>query len=245
MSSRLTSSVPVVPNFLGGRWSPAAENAGECPVHNPSTGEVIALTPRSGTREVDAAVEAARKAFASWSATRSAGACRKTARPAPFKLAVQRRLTWQTEPILEHAVSSATGLRVVSVPTTYSGAEWTVAFPIRDKTRRVTGGGGGAHLAGIVYEPQLTLDLPRAETGGTALNALAHCVEALYASGRNATGDEHALEGARLIGKSLPLVLSDGHDLGARKMHGGIALAAAGLGLAHAMAQAVGGLHDG
>jgi maleylacetate reductase len=151
------------------------------------------------------------------------------------------------------AVSSATGLRVVSVPTTYSGAEWTLSFPIRDEPRRVMGGGSGAHLAGIVYDPQLTLDLPRAESGGTAMNALAHCAEALYAAGRNATRDEHALEGARLIGKSLPLVLSDGHDLGARKslleggMHGGIALAA-GLGLAHAMAQAVGGrygLHHG
>jgi len=73
-------------------------------------------------------------------------------------------------------------------------------------------------------------------------------------AGRNATGDEHALEGARLIGRSLPLVLSDGHDLGARKslleggMHAGIALAMAGVGLAHAMAQAIGGrygIHHG
>jgi alcohol dehydrogenase class IV len=61
------------------------------------------------------------------------------------------------------------------------------------------------------------------------------------------TGHEHALEGARLIGESLPTVLADGSDLEARTtllrgaMHGGAALAAAGLGLAHAMAQAVGG----
>ena len=152
------------------------------------------------------------------------------------------------------AVSSATGLRVVSVPTTYSGAEWTLSFPIRDAARRVTGGGSGAHLVGIVYDPQLTLDLPRAESGGTAMNALAHCAEALYAAGRKAAGDEHALEGARLIGRSLPLVLSDGHDLGARRtllegaMHSGIALATASIGLAHAMAQSVGGsygIHHG
>jgi hypothetical protein len=64
------------------------------------------------------------------------------------------------------AVSSTTGLRVVSVPTTYSGAEWTLSFPIRDEARRVTGGGSGAHLAGIVYDPRLTLDLPRAESRG-------------------------------------------------------------------------------
>jgi maleylacetate reductase len=99
----------------------------------------------------------------------------------------------------------------------------------------------------IVYEPELTLDLPRSESGGTALNALAHCAEALYVSGRNAEGDDHALEGARVIGESLPRVLENGQDRDARTalfrgaMHGGAALAAAGLGLGHAMAQALGG----
>src|SRR5262249_4629982 len=112
---------------------------------------------------------------------------------------------------LAKAVSSATDLRLVSVPTTYSGAEGTRSFPIRDRARRVRGGGSGAHLAAIVYEPQLTLQLPRGESGGTAINALAHCAEALYAAERNEKGDAHALEGARLIGQSLSRVLVDGH----------------------------------
>ena len=38
--------------------------------------------------------------------------------------------------------------RLVSVPTTYSGAEWATSFGIRDATRRIVGGGGGARLAG-------------------------------------------------------------------------------------------------
>jgi maleylacetate reductase len=144
-------------------------------------------------------------------------------------------------------LAKATGLPVVSVPTTYSGAEWTTFFGVRDPFRRMKGGGGGAQLAGIVYEPKLTLELPRAESGGTALNALAHCAEALYVQGRNPTGDEHALQGARLIAEHLPNVLADGSDLDERTlllrgaMHAGEALAAAGLGLGHAMAQAVGG----
>jgi maleylacetate reductase len=148
---------------------------------------------------------------------------------------------------LAKALSAARGLELVSVPTTYSGAEWTNFFGVRDHSRRMKGGGGGARPAGIVYEPKLTLELPRAESGGTALNALAHCAEALYVAGRNATGQEHALAGARLIGEALPAVLADGRNLEARAtllrgaMHGGAALAAAGLGLAHAMAQAVGG----
>ncbi len=148
---------------------------------------------------------------------------------------------------LGKAVSSVTGLGLVSVPTTYSGSEWTQFFGIRDPRRRMVGGGGGARLAGIVYEPKLTLNLPRAESGGTALNALAHCAEALYVAGRNPQGDEQALEGARLIGDSLPQVLEHGDDLDSRTtllrgaMHAGEALASAGLGLGHAMAQALGG----
>jgi len=145
------------------------------------------------------------------------------------------------------AVSAATGLPVVSVPTTYSGAEWTPGFGIRDEARRVKGGGGGAHVEGIVYEPELTYGLPAEETGGTALNALAHCAEALYVEGKNAEADAEALAGAPLISDHLPLVLADRRYPEGRRallegaMHAGAALAGAGLGLGHAMAQAVGG----
>ena len=41
-------------------------------------------------------------------------------------------------------------------------------FGVRTPDRRQVGGGAGARLAGIVYDPELTLDLPRAESGGTA-----------------------------------------------------------------------------
>jgi maleylacetate reductase len=145
------------------------------------------------------------------------------------------------------AVSAETGLPVVSIPTTYSGAEWTPGFGVRDEERGLKLGGGGARLEGIVYEPELTLGLPAGESGGTALNALAHCAEALYVSGRNPDADSEALAGARLIALSLPRVLADGSDRAARlellegAMHAGAALAGAGLGLGHAMAQALGG----
>src|SRR5581483_1104994 len=143
--------------------------------------------------------------------------------------------------------SSITGLPVVSVPTTYSGAEWTSGFGVRSPDRRMVGGGGGAHLAGIVYDVELTLDLPRAETVGTAMNALAHCAEALYVRGRNDVADGHALEGARLIASALPQVVDAPDDAEARAQllrgaaSAGEALALAGLGLAHAIAQALGG----
>ncbi len=145
------------------------------------------------------------------------------------------------------AVSADTGLPLVSIPTTYSGAEWTTGYGMLDEERGVKVGGGGARVEGIVYDTALTLGLPEDETGGTALNALAHCAEALYVSGRNPAADREALTGARLIASSLPRVLADGDDRDARgellegAMHAGAALAGAGLGLGHAMAQALGG----
>jgi maleylacetate reductase len=145
------------------------------------------------------------------------------------------------------AVSARRDLLVVSVPTTYSGAEWTPAFGVRDEARGIKGGGGGARVEGIVYEPELTLTLSVEGTVGTAINALAHCAEALYVHGRNAEADVEALAGARLISAALPRVVQDGRDPVARRellegaMHAGAALAGAGLGLGHAMAQALGG----
>jgi maleylacetate reductase len=147
------------------------------------------------------------------------------------------------------AVSAARGLPLVSVPTTYSGAEWTPFFGVRDPERRMRGGGGGSQLAGIVYEPELTLDLPREVSGGTALNALAHSAEALYHPARNAESDRNAAQGAELIAGSLPAVLEDGSNLGPRTTllrgaaHAGEALGQSGLCLGHAMAQALGGTY--
>jgi maleylacetate reductase len=148
---------------------------------------------------------------------------------------------------LGKAVSAEADVPLVSVPTTYAGAEWTPYFGIRDERRRMRGGGSGAHLGGAVYEPRLTLSLPREETVGTAMNALAHCAEALYVQGRNDEADAHALAGARLIGEWLPQVVERPGDLEARRrlfegaMHAGMALGKSMLALGHAMAQALGG----
>jgi maleylacetate reductase len=102
---------------------------------------------------------------------------------------------------LGKAISAVAGVPLVSIPTTYSGAEWTTYYGVRDPGRKLLGGGAGAHPAGIVYDAGLTLDLPRETTVGTAMNALAHCAEALYVDGRNDDADAHALAGAQLIGE--------------------------------------------
>lgn len=148
------------------------------------------------------------------------------------------------------AVSAQTELALVAIPTTYAGAEWTPFYGMRDEERGVKTGGGGARVEAVVYEPRLTLELPRAETVGTALNALAHAAEALYVDGRTDGSDADALAGAELIGRHLPEVVGRPGELEARTrllegaMHAGRALGSTGLALAHAIAQALGGRYD-
>ncbi len=135
------------------------------------------------------------------------------------------------------------------MPTTYSGAEWTTFYGIRSPDRIIRGGGAGAHPVAIVYDVDLTLDLPWELTAGTALNALAHCAEALYVRGHTEEGDAEALAGARLISSALPRVHAEPGDRRAREellrgaAHAGHALGLVGLALAHAMAQALGGTY--
>ena len=90
------------------------------------------------------------------------------------------------------------GYRVVSVPTTYSGAEWTptVRRP-RAGPAGWSAGEAARDLAGIVYDVGLTLELPLDLTVGTAMNSLrALCRGALRARPR--TGRRRA--GARRRG---------------------------------------------
>ena len=62
-------------NYIGGKW--VSSRATEyLPVHNPALGTVIAETPLSTAADVDAAVEAAKRAFPTWSETPPAGRAR-------------------------------------------------------------------------------------------------------------------------------------------------------------------------
>jgi maleylacetate reductase len=140
-------------------------------------------------------------------------------------------------------------VKTIAVPTTYAAAEWTPFFGVRDEQARRKGGGSNdlARPVAAIYDPQLTLDLPPADTAGTALNALAHCAEALYVKTRSAAGDRDAVCGATAISYALPRVLARPSWLYARSrllegaMRSAWALDNAGLALGHAMAQALGG----
>jgi maleylacetate reductase len=138
--------------------------------------------------------------------------------------------------------------RIVAVPTTYAGAEWTPYFGVLLAPGE-KGGGRDPRATPIaaIYDPALTLDLPLEATVGTAMNALAHCAEAYYHPEASRRAPRHADTGATAIGHALPLVVErpDGIYGRSRLLEGAhraaLALAESGVCLAHAMAQGIGG----
>jgi 4-hydroxybutyrate dehydrogenase len=92
-----------------------------------------------------------------------------------------------------------------------------------------------------VLEPSLTAGLPPHITAATGIDAFTHCLESYFAPRFHPMADGIALEGIRLILKSLPAAYADGSDLEAR---GAMQMAAAmgatafqkGLGMIHSLA---------
>ncbi|MEY2419421.1 MAG: maleylacetate reductase [Actinomycetota bacterium] len=137
----------------------------------------------------------------------------------------------------------------VSIPTTYSGAELTPFFGMTDHATRQKTGAGGPTTAPVVaiYDPRATLDLPPDISAETAMNALAHGVEAVYSPRCTPEAEAIALEAIRRIADAIPRVVDDPDDLDARTdMFAGAALAGrclqnSSMGIHHALAQMVGG----
>lgn len=82
---------------------------------------------------------------------------------------------------LAKAVARRSPLEIVAVPTSYSGSEMT---PIWGETRdgtKTTGRSAEVKPRTVVYDVELTMSLPPAFSVSSAVNAIAHAVEGLYA----------------------------------------------------------------
>lgn len=140
---------------------------------------------------------------------------------------------------------------VIAIPTTYAGSEMTPTYGIThsdgDATRKVTVTDVKIAPKLIVYDPLLTLDLPPDLTAATGINALAHCIEALYSITRNPLSSAAASAGARAIASALPRCVVRGNDEEARTEMlmgaylAGTALATVTMGLHHGICHALGG----
>jgi maleylacetate reductase len=140
---------------------------------------------------------------------------------------------------------------VVAIPTTYAGSEMTAVFGIthtREKPhRKITVNDPKIAPKLVIYDPELTLLLPPELTASTGINALAHCIEALYSVTRHPASTAAAIRGVRHINNGLLVSFQNGNDLEARTemltgAHlAGLSLASVTMGLHHGLCHVLGG----
>jgi alcohol dehydrogenase class IV len=146
------------------------------------------------------------------------------------------------------AVALEQDVRLVAVPTTYAGSEMTPIWGLTSGDEKRTGVDLRVKPVLVVYDAELTLTLPPAIAGPSGMNALAHCIEALYGPGANPVVSLMALEGIRALHRSLPVVCATPADLEARSgaLYGAYlaatALASGGTALHHKTCHVLGGM---
>ena len=148
---------------------------------------------------------------------------------------------------LGKAIALESGLPIVAIPTTYAGSEMTSIYGLTQGGAKQTGRDAKVLPRAVIYDPLLTLGLPVKVSGPSGMNAIAHCVEALYAENANPVISLMAEEGIGALARSLTRIAADPGDRGARgdALYGawlaGISLGSVGMALHHKLCHTLGG----
>jgi maleylacetate reductase len=149
---------------------------------------------------------------------------------------------------LAKAVALTTGLPIVAVPTTYAGSEATDVWGQTENAQKTTGVDARVLPRAIVYDASLMLGLPVPTSVASGFNALAHCVDAMWAPRTDPIDQALALEGIRALRDGLARVVEDPMELMGREqtLYGAylaaVAFASAGSGLHHKICHVLGGM---
>jgi maleylacetate reductase len=133
------------------------------------------------------------------------------------------------------ALAGATGVRCAVIPTTLSGAEMT-------PFHRLPAGVDGARMvrpALVIADPDLMASAPPTRLAATAMNALAHAMEALYTPFRSPVTDLAALRAVGLLGRGITLDPPDRIALALGALLAGYASGSAGIAFHHALCQTI------
>jgi alcohol dehydrogenase class IV len=126
----------------------------------------------------------------------------------------------------------------------------TPIWGLTEGTHKRTGRDLGVQPVTVIYDPELTLELPVAIAGPSAMNALAHAVEGLYGPGANPVMSAVALESVRVLVEHLPLMRREPTNIDERSavLYGaylaGAVLAVVGTSLHHKTCHVLGGLYN-
>jgi maleylacetate reductase len=151
---------------------------------------------------------------------------------------------------LAKAVALTTRLPIVAVPTTYAGSEATPVWGLTEGATKTTGIDMKVLPRAVVYDASLTVSLPVDVSVASGLNALAHCVDSMWAPHADPINRALAAEGVRTVTAGLPMVVRDPRALLGREqtLYGAylsaVSFASAGSGLHHKICHVLGGRYN-
>jgi maleylacetate reductase len=151
---------------------------------------------------------------------------------------------------LGKALALRADISQIALPTTYAGSECTPILGQTENGVKTTLKDPRVRPDVVLYDPELVATLPAGMTVTSALNAIAHAIEALYAQDRTPSSDELALLGIEAFQSALPRVIDNPGDLLAREetQRGawacGTVLGRVGMALHHKLCHTLGGSFD-
>jgi alcohol dehydrogenase class IV/protocatechuate 3,4-dioxygenase beta subunit len=151
---------------------------------------------------------------------------------------------------LAKALALRTDLPQLILPTTYAGSEVTPVLGETQDGRKTTVASPAILPETVVYDVEFTLGLPVGLSVTSAVNAMAHAVEALYAPQANPVIDAMALDAIALSARALPALVAEPSDTAARAdllraaWLAGTCLGSVGMGLHHKLCHTLGGAFD-
>jgi alcohol dehydrogenase class IV len=151
---------------------------------------------------------------------------------------------------LGKAVALTTGLPIIAVPTTYAGSEATNVWGLTEGEVKTTGVDDRVLPASVVYDAGLLTMLPGEMTVASGLNALAHCIDAMWGPRVDPIDRALAQEGIAGLAAGLTLVQADPSNLGGieQTLYGAylaaVSFAGAGSGLHHKICHVLGGMFN-
>lgn len=144
-------------------------------------------------------------------------------------------------------ISVEAGAPHIALPTTLSGSEMTPLFGVLVDGEKRSRREPRALANTVVVDPVLAQSLPMRETATTGMNALAHCIEALYVPKSNPLTSQLALTGIDMLYRALTKLAVEPTDLEARTQAaygatiGGLMVNSVGIGMHHRICHILGG----
>lgn len=161
----------------------------------------------------------------------------------------RHRVRWTPERHLQIPTLAAPKLPVIAIPTTLAAAEVVGAAAYVDGAERFVIVDPGILPKVVIYDPVLAATTPPPLFLGTGINAVAHCIEAIYSVKAQPFSTSLALGALETLVRGLrrtflqPGDLAGLQDAQVGAAMSGVAYTGTWLGIAHSLCQALGARH--